>query len=147
MASVTMKLLLPRLTIIYMSVNAKDNSRSSSCLISQQWHSWPLSPRNSPPHTSVALRCPDFPSTYLVSLPTGSLRYCGSAGLGSMSFKLDSYSTHTPQETSSISVPSNIILCWWLTSPSCLSDLASRIQTHTLLQTGHLHLESCIQGS
>lgn len=110
MASVTMKLLLPRSTIIYMSVNAKDNSWSSSCLTSQQWHSWPLSPpRNSLPLTSVALRCPDFPSTYSASLPSGSLRYCGSAGLGSMSFKLDSCSKHTPQETSSISVSSNII--------------------------------------
>ena len=108
MASVTMKLLLPRLTIIYMSVNAKHNTRSSSCLTSQQWHSWPLSPRNSLPCTSVALRCPDFPSTYLASLPSHSLRYCGSAGLGSMSFKLNSYSIHTPQETSSISVPSNL---------------------------------------
>ena len=83
---------------------------SSSHLTSQQWHSWPLSPpRNSLPLTSVALCCPDFPSTYSLSLPNGSLRYCGSAGLGSMSFKLDSCSKHTPQETSSISVPSNII--------------------------------------
>ena len=110
MASVTMKLLLPRSTIIYMSVNAKDNSQSSSCLTSQQLHSWLLPPpRNSLPFTSVALHCPDFPSTYLAFLPIGSLRYCGSAGLGSMSFKLYSYSTHTPQETSSISVPSNTI--------------------------------------
>lgn len=95
MASVTMKLLLPRSTIIYMSVLVKE-SRSL-------YLAWRLSGRATADHSlllqtvfpSPLWQCPVLTFPLFGLFPVGSLGYQDSVRLGSISINLYSHPAHS----------------------------------------------------